>query len=73
MIFHRKADIKVLVPAGVGIKFCQHFWHIGAEPGGHKNVFNQILLFQLLFFTLVCCNSNADSFPQNEIWQAISP
>ena len=29
-----------------------------------KIVFNQIFLFHLLFFALMCCNSNTDSFSQ---------
>lgn len=49
IFFSHKADMRLCMPAGVGIEFCPHFWHTWSNLGGQKMFFNQILLFQLLF------------------------
>lgn len=57
----------------VGTEYAMYSGIHGLILGVKKMSLNQILLFQLLFSPLMCCNSNIDSFPKNEIWQAISP
>lgn len=65
--FPYTANIKHDMPARVGIKFCQHFWHTRSQPG--VNIFlTKFCCFSCLF-TLIYYSSNISQ--KNEIWQAI--